>query len=148
MGKPLSIFDRMNMAEARADRLERLVLQQAEAIRSLTERVKSLACEQAVPQFAGDLTDRTEEAKARLSAPILRMSEITAQIASAHLLTVTEMRGKSRERHIAWPRQEAMLAMVEEGFSLQQIGRFLNRDHTTVMTGARAAKARRDGVGR
>lgn len=142
--KPLSIFERAAMAEAKADRLERLVLQQAEAIRCLSERLQILSAQIQVPEVAGDLSADAPAPGARLSAPLLRMAEIAAQVASAHLLTVTELRGPCRERYIAWPRQEAMLAMVEAGFSLPQIGRFLNRDHTTVMAGARAARARRE----
>jgi chromosomal replication initiation ATPase DnaA len=52
------------------------------------------------------------------------------------------IRGNSRVRIVAIPRQEVMRRAHDAGFSLHQIGHVLSRDHTTVLHGIKAAKAR------
>lgn len=79
------------------------------------------------------------------------MREIAEFVAGKHNLTVADLKGPSRERKFAHPRQEAMWLMCQatntdgsKRFSRPQIGRFLGgRDHTTVMHGERAHAARR-----
>jgi chromosomal replication initiation ATPase DnaA len=73
-----------------------------------------------------------------------RMFNLAAFIASAYGLTVDDFTGPCRKRHVAWPRQEFMLAAHEAGYSMPQISGFLNRDHTTILHGIRAARKRRD----
>ena len=58
-------------------------------------------------------------------------------------VSLDDLQGPSRVRAISWPRQDFMLAARELGFSLTEIGRFLNRDHTTILKGVRAAEKRR-----
>lgn len=48
----------------------------------------------------------------------------------------------SRARHIAHPRQELMWRLHRLGYSTLEIGRLLKRDHSTVVHGIRAHKAR------
>jgi chromosomal replication initiation ATPase DnaA len=72
-----------------------------------------------------------------------RMFHLAARIAAHYGLTVDDFRSPIRRRPIAWPRQEFMLAAHEAGFSMPQIGRFLGRDHTTILHGIRAARKRR-----
>lgn len=53
-------------------------------------------------------------------------------------MTMDQIRGVNATRHYARPRQVVMfLAREMTGQSLPQIGRYLCRDHTTVMWGAR-----------
>jgi chromosomal replication initiation ATPase DnaA len=56
--------------------------------------------------------------------------------------TVEEFKSPARIRDVSWPRQDFMLAAHRKGYSLSEIGRFLNRDHTTVLHGIRQAEAR------
>ena len=49
-----------------------------------------------------------------------------------------ELLGRGRSRHIAFPRQLSMYLMRKDAdISLEEIGKVLNRDHTTVMHGCR-----------
>ena len=48
----------------------------------------------------------------------------------------------SRARHIAQPRQELMWRLHRLGYSTPEIGRLLKRDHSTVVHGIHAHKAR------
>jgi len=53
--------------------------------------------------------------------------------------------GRTRRRAVAWARQELMLDLhILDGLSFAKIGRKLNRDHTTVMHGVRAAASRQE----
>jgi chromosomal replication initiator protein len=67
----------------------------------------------------------------------LSITAILDGICRYYNIDVERMRGKGREREIAWPRQVAMYLMREEtDASLQQIGAALGgRDHTTIMHG-------------
>lgn len=63
------------------------------------------------------------------------MTEASACIATAakvHNLTVADITGYSRKRHIVRARWAAAWLMRRRGMSLPQIGRHLNRDHTTI----------------
>ena len=62
---------------------------------------------------------------------------IIEDVARRHNLTMADMLGKSQERRVARPRQEAMWMLRQTGrWSLPQIGRALgNRDHTTIRFG-------------
>lgn len=72
------------------------------------------------------------------------MREIACQVAERYDLTLADFKGSSSAYRIAHPRQEAMALIRTEGrFSYLQIGRFFNRDHTTVLHGVRAHSARR-----
>jgi len=62
-------------------------------------------------------------------------------------IALTDLRGPSRQRWIAWPRQLFMLRAYEAGYSGPRIARFLgDRDHTTIMHGLREARYRREKV--
>lgn len=47
-------------------------------------------------------------------------------------------------RHVSQARQLIMFIARRRGLTVTKIGRYLNRDHTTVVHGARAEQARRD----
>lgn len=58
-------------------------------------------------------------------------------------ITLEEMLSPTRERRVAWPRQEAMaLAIRFTKCSLPVIGRSFGRDHTTVLHGGAVAERR------
>lgn len=63
-------------------------------------------------------------------------------ICMRHGITIDDLRGPSRERKFTHPRQEIMYAGVKAGLTRHQIARVVNRDHTTVIHGARQHAAR------
>src|SRR5207237_835064 len=77
----------------------------------------------------------------RLEAMPRRMREITELVAEIHHLRPIVLIGQSRERHIAWPRQEAFHLCYElrrddgaRRYSMPRIGVYFGyRDHTTVL---------------
>lgn len=75
--------------------------------------------------------------------PRRRMAEIAKAVAMRSGLQVDDLRNASRVRPLCDARQEAMLQMVEAGFTTTQVGRFLRRDHSTVVHGVQVARARR-----
>ena len=71
------------------------------------------------------------------------MSDIASIVAIRFQISVQDLRGQSRRRLYAWPRQITILLATETtGNSLSVIGRYLSRHHTTVLFGRRAAAAR------
>jgi len=82
--------------------------------------------------------------------PLVTMKEIARDVAERHNITVDELRGSSRCRSIAYPRQEAMWLMRQvkwangvERYSYPRIAKFLNREcHTTVLWGVRQHQKR------
>ena len=75
--------------------------------------------------------------------PKAKAANIVKAIAAKHNLTVAEIMGRSRRRHIVRARQEAMTAIYVEFpmWSLPIIGRFFDRDHTTVLFSVKATGA-------
>lgn len=71
------------------------------------------------------------------------MKEIARDVAAEHGVTVDQMMAVSRKRPIAQIRQEAMAQIYATGrYSLTQVGRFFNRDHTTVLHACRSVSER------
>ncbi|MDQ6645360.1 MAG: chromosomal replication initiator protein DnaA [Chloroflexota bacterium] len=68
---------------------------------------------------------------------VLTIEEIIEGVCRYYNVDAERLRGKQRNREIAWPRQVAMYVMREEtGASLLQIGGTLGgRDHTTIIHG-------------
>lgn len=64
-----------------------------------------------------------------------RYVHVLHDVATRHGVEVQDIVGRSRARRLVAARQEAFYLMKEHGYSLSQIGRFCNRDHTTVMHG-------------
>lgn len=78
---------------------------------------------------------------------------IVLGVAQRHGLSLADLIGRSGCRKIVWPRQEAMLLCAvqrrwdgQRAYSYPKIARFLNRDHTTIMHGVRAALSRSEGT--
>lgn len=68
-----------------------------------------------------------------------RLARITVRAAAAHGLTLATLRSDSRKRPLFRCRQSVATQARKEGFSFPQIGRALNRDHSTVIYAVRAA---------
>lgn len=85
-----------------------------------------------------------------LPARMVTMVTIAQEVADKYGLSVSELKGLTRLRYVAWPRQEFMWRCRQifrsDGFhrySLPQIGRFLGgRDHTTCVWGVKRHIAR------
>ena len=68
-------------------------------------------------------------------------------VAQASGLSVGQMLKRTRSHEVSHPRQDAMRVLAEAGYSTPHIGRILGGpkpyDHTTVLHGIAASKARR-----
>jgi hypothetical protein len=74
---------------------------------------------------------------------MIRIADIQATIARNFDVPLAVFQSKCRDRHVARPRQIAMLLSREmTPLSLPAIGREFHRDHTTVIHGIREAKKR------
>lgn len=72
------------------------------------------------------------------------MQNIAQIVADAFGVSVSELKGEGRSRSITYPRQEAMARIKDllPHISASKIGKFFNRDHTTVQHGVAAARRR------
>lgn len=71
------------------------------------------------------------------------LASILADVCKRYRLRVKDLMGPERVRYISYPRQEFMYLAYETGrFSYPTIGRFIGRDHATVIFGAKAHAAR------
>ncbi len=85
------------------------------------------------------------EALATVSVPGRRhtLGDILELVARTYSLSVQELRSRSRKRHVARPRQLAMyLCRRYTDASLKEIGRALERDHTSVLYAIDAVERR------
>jgi hypothetical protein len=77
------------------------------------------------------------------SPPMPSMRAVAEAVAAKHGLTLEDLIGRSRIRSVAWPRQEAIWEVRRQtDKSLTNIGRFFNRDHTTVIHSCAAHASR------
>lgn len=79
---------------------------------------------------------------AALTCSSEKMSDIAKRVAIQHGVTVADLKGGKRTWDCVFPRHEAMFLCRKEGNSLTKIGRFFNRDHTTVLNGIRRHEQR------
>lgn len=134
------IFPRVTTLEAVVQRLERLILVQAEEVLFLRSQIDAMRYKPI--ETAGQLIS-TDMPDTPIAPGIKHMVDIVARVAAANLVTVQELIGDSRKRQLAWPRQDAMRALHEAGYTLVPIGRFLGwRDRATVRHGIKASAAR------
>lgn len=63
------------------------------------------------------------------------VTDIVHLVGVRHQVTIEEMRGFSKIRKIIRARQEAYCVLRDRGMTLQAIGDYFKRDHTTVMSG-------------
>lgn len=131
----LSAYERIAMTEARMLALESMVRKQEAMIEKLQAQIACVV----MPVSSGAPKALPKDPPPKLA----RMIDIASEVAAKNMISLAEIRGPSRVRAVAWPRQDAMRAMIDAGYSTTQIGRFFGgRDHTTVMHGARASRAR------
>ena len=69
--------------------------------------------------------------------------EVIRRIERAHRVTLKQMQGPQRYRPIVRARWALIAALRERGWSLMRIGKFMNRDHTTVLYALRREAERR-----
>lgn len=101
------------------------------------EKAKEKAKEEAA---AAALSDAMQTEPPRcimgLSAPP-KMKAIAARVLAKHGKHWTDVFSTSRKQEICEVRFEIWSDMKDVGYSLQQIGRLFNKDHTTVLSGIR-----------
>jgi len=70
--------------------------------------------------------------------------EMAIDYAAVHRIRLSDFLGETRERAIAWPRQDcmAMIKRSDKTLSLSAIGRAFNRDHSTVHHAIEASNKR------
>lgn len=100
--------------------------------------------ETAVISARAEIAQRIALTTGMIGTPDTRQKSaaIIATVASECGILPPDILGSSRKPHIAHPRQEVMRRLRELGYSYPRIGRILARDHTTVLHGVRAARAR------
>lgn len=70
--------------------------------------------------------------------PLSPAQLIIYKVALKHGLTIADIMGRRRKTPIVLARQEAMYELHKTGkYSFPQIGRFMKRDHTTILHGCR-----------
>lgn len=134
----ISAFERISLAEANVKALVKTVNRQAIDIQILQAQIATI-----MPRIPRDAQE--PPAKLELARPLARMADIASKVAAENMISLPDLRSRNRERAVAWPRQDAMRLMIDAGYSTTQIGRFFQRDHTTVISGARASRARMEG---
>ena len=70
---------------------------------------------------------------------------IITQAASRFAVPQGELLSPSRRRELAWPRQWVMFEAAAKGYTSRQIAHALSRDHSTILEGIAAERARREG---
>jgi chromosomal replication initiation ATPase DnaA len=90
--------------------------------------------------------------KGEILAPPRTKDHIAQEVADRHGISVADLKGPDRRRPIAYARHEAMWLMAEEvrpdgrpRWANADIGKWFNRDHTTVIHGRRG-HAERNGL--
>lgn len=56
-----------------------------------------------------------------------------AEIAEAHCLTVEDILGPSRFKYLVNVRRKCIYMLRDKGYSTTEIGRIMNRDHSTIV---------------
>ncbi len=81
---------------------------------------------------------------ARASGPCLPPDEgmrVAEDVARAYRVSVKELLGRGRTAHVARARKDLYVALYRQlGWSFARVGRFVDRDHTTVMFAIREAE--------
>lgn len=72
----------------------------------------------------------------------IKIGAVIRIVSEKYNVTDTDIRGKSREKELIRPRFIVFTLLKKLGLSYSEIGRYMNRDHTTVMYGIKTAKSR------
>lgn len=70
------------------------------------------------------------------------IADIVEDVAYAYAVSVDDLIGPSKARHLAVARQAAFARCRARGKTCTQIGRYFHRDHSTVSYGAQAHELR------
>jgi chromosomal replication initiator protein len=70
------------------------------------------------------------------------LNAVAQAIAAEYGLPMATVLGRSRYAHVAHARQALYAALRAQGLSLPAIGRFMQRDHTTILYGIQAHRER------
>lgn len=62
-------------------------------------------------------------------------------IAQEHKFTVDDILGKRRFKPLVKVRRKCVVMLREKGYSTTEIGRIMNRDHSTIVTSLQVSKA-------
>jgi len=62
-------------------------------------------------------------------------------IAQEHCFTVDDILGKSRFKMLVRVRRKCVVMLREKGYSTTEIGRIMNRDHSTIVTSLQKSRA-------
>ncbi len=68
-----------------------------------------------------------------------RARVLAERIGKRHLVTSREILGRRRTARVVAARHELFVALFREGYSLNEVASFLDRDHTTVIDAVRRA---------
>ena len=126
MGNSRGIFERVQFLETRLDRLETIILRQDAMIQAQTEALGR------------------EVMPAHTEPGTRRISDIVAEIARDNGLTLAEIKYPTKVASVCEPRQYAFAKVLDAGFSSKAVARFFGMDHTTVISGAKTARAKMD----
>lgn len=83
--------------------------------------------------YTAGLHDRVKPGS--VSTPVSIMEQVTETVAMAHKVLPSELRGPSRFQHFKAPRRKIWAELYGRGYSLEQIGQFFGRHHTTILSG-------------
>lgn len=72
------------------------------------------------------------------------MAEIVGEVSKTTGVSIIDIIGNRRIRHMVRARQMVMFIARREGMTLTEIGSYLRRDHTTVIHGIKAEYDRRE----
>lgn len=124
--------------EQAAQEHERIILTVDQANMEIDRRIE----QQRAEERRRILTFRHEEAFGMTHRRIKTMREIVDAVAWKHNVTTADILGPGRRRDIVAARMEAYwLCSKKTRCSLPQIGKFFDRDHTTVLHGIRVHEA-------
>ena len=122
--------------------LERRKEERKRKIKEAIERLAQQELENEERDMLEKLTkDATEALMKGLRIPE-RARMVIAPVLQDHGIFWTEVFSESRSAHIVQPRQDMWLLLKRAGYSLSQIGRMFNRDHSTISQGVGKANER------
>lgn len=65
--------------------------------------------------------------------PAEEYEALIRRIANERYISIETLRGRSRDRFVYQTRKDIAQELYDRGLSIAQIGRYLNRDHTTIL---------------
>lgn len=84
----------------------------------------------------------TDASKINFDRPIGGIDLIAKHVANTTGLSIADLRGESRKRAVAWPRQAVYYLASQSGKSSVQIAKWFGRDHASVLYGIKQVERR------